>query len=199
MTKGMIGTALCLLLLTLSAPAPGADGKIWKVVDENGNVIYTDQAPRDGAQPMDLPGLSIIASDIEVPKPPDRDAETAGGQDSEALSPHELRRKFSDFRITQPQPEETFWGTANKVVVAWGSSEPILPEMSVTLYVDGQPQKVPTSGGVSLTLVRGEHQLYAELRDARNRRIATTDTVTFFVKQYSANFGRPGSSSAPGA
>ncbi|MDT8320840.1 MAG: DUF4124 domain-containing protein, partial [Xanthomonadales bacterium] len=75
MTKGMIRTVLCLLLLLMaSAPAPGAEGKIWKVVDENGNVIYTDQAPHDGSKPMELPGLSIIASDIEVSKPSDRDA-----------------------------------------------------------------------------------------------------------------------------
>ncbi|MDT8320839.1 MAG: hypothetical protein RQ826_09980, partial [Xanthomonadales bacterium] len=119
--------------------------------------------------------------------------------ESAALNPRDLRKKFSDFRITQPQPEETFWGTANTVVVGWGSSAPIPPEMNVTLYVDGKPRKVPVSGGVSLTLDRGEHQVYAELRDARNRRIVTTDTVTFFVKQHSVNFGGPGPSSAPGA
>lgn len=197
MAKGMIATVLCLLALMLLPPQLQAEGKIWKVVDENGNVTYTDQRPRDGSEPMDLPQLSVIASDIVVPKP----GETAAGE-SEAAgvpTPRELRRKFSDFRITQPQPEETFWGTANKVVVGWGASEPIPPEMNVMLYVNGQAQKVPGTGGVTLTLDRGEHQVYAELRDARNRRIVTTDTVTFYVKQYSANFGRPAPSPAPGS
>ena len=197
MTKGMIGTAFCLLALMLLPPQLQAQGKIWKVVDENGNVIYTDQQPRDGSEPMDLPELSVIQSDIQVPKP--GEAGAAESEDSGPLTPRELRRKFSDFRITQPQPEETFWGTANKVVVGWGASEPIPPEMNVMLYVDGQPQKVPGTGGVTLTLDRGEHQVYAELRDARNRRIVTTDTVTFYVKQYSSNFNRPAPSPAPGS
>jgi hypothetical protein len=37
-------------------------------------------------------------------------------------------------------------------------------------------------------LDRGEHNVYAELKDAQGRRIARTDTVTFFMKQGSQNF-----------
>jgi hypothetical protein len=114
---------------------------------------------------------------VEVIKPP---------------TPRELRSLYSDFRITQPQQEETFWGTENTVAVAWGSAQPVLPDLSVRLYVDGQVQDVAGSGSVSLTLARGEHTVYAELLDARKRRIVTTDTITFFVKQHSANFNGPG-------
>jgi hypothetical protein len=42
-----------------------------------------------------------------------------------------------------------------------------------------------------MTLERGEHQAYAELRDASGRLVKKTETVTFFVKQYSQNFGQP--------
>jgi hypothetical protein len=42
---------------------------------------------------------------------------------------------------------------------------------------------VTGSGSVSLTLDRGEHQVYAELLNAQNRRIVATETVTFFVMQ----------------
>ena len=83
------------------------------------------------------------------------------------------------------------------VVVTWGSSAEIPPEMSVMLYVNGEGQKAPASGSVTLTLDRGEHQVYAELRDARNRRVVTTDTVTFFVKQHSVNFGSVNSAAWP--
>ena len=39
---------------------------------------------------------------------------------------------------------------------------------------------------MTLTLDRGEHNVYVELLDARKRRVLTTNTVTFFVKQGSA-------------
>ncbi len=57
--------------------------------------------------------------------------------------------------------------------------------------MDGKAQAAPITGGVSLTLDRGDHRIFAELRDSRNRRIAKTGTVTFFIKQNSANFNRP--------
>jgi hypothetical protein len=185
MNKGMIRSLIPLVLLLLPLSL-ASDGQIYKVVDENGNVTFTDQKPPGDAAPMDLPPLSVIETDIPVPAAPAEGAADA----TEPATPRELRRQFSDFRITQPQNEETFWGTANSVVVSWGSSKPMLPDMSVVLYVDGEGQKAPATGGVTLTLDRGEHKVYAELRDGKNRKIVTTGSVTFFVKQNSQNFNR---------
>ena len=187
MNKGMIKNLIlpALLLLPLAA---FSQGEVYKVVDKDGNVTFTDQPPAEGAQPMDLPPLSVVESNVQAPEVP---AAGASAEEAKPPAPRELRKQYRDFRITQPQQEETFWGTANTVVVSWGSSQPIAPQMNVMLYVDGEGQKAPATGGVTLTLDRGEHQVYAELRDERNRRIVTTDTVTFFVKQYSANFNRP--------
>jgi hypothetical protein len=189
MNKGMISKLIPLAFLLLPLAA-FSQGEIYKVVDKDGNVTFTDQPPVEGAQPMDLPPLSVVESDVQVPEAPPGGANAAADEPKPPTT-KELRRQFRDFRITQPQHEETFWGTGNTVVVSWGSSQPISPEMSVTLFVDGQGQKAPGAGGVTLTLDRGEHQVYAELRDGRNRRIVTTDTVTFFVKQHSVNFNRP--------
>jgi hypothetical protein len=186
MNKGLIWTLLPLLSLMLPLSAL-PEGEVYRVVDKDGNVTYTDQRPSAEAQPMDLPELSVIKTD--VPPPP---ASESAVEVIKPPTPRELRRLYSDFRITRPQQEETFWGTENTVVVAWGSSQPVLPDLSAKLYVDGQAQDVAGSGSVSLTLERGEHTVYAELLDARNRRIVTTDTITFFVKQHSANFNGSG-------
>lgn len=194
MNKGMIAAVVAMVLLL---PLNGwTEGQIYKVVDEDGNVTFTDQKPAADAEPVDLPPLSVIETDTPPPPP---QVDRAGASDEEKpLSPRELRRKFRDFSIVQPLQEETFWGTENTVFVAWGSSAEIPPEMNVMLYVDGEGQQAPASGSVTLMLDRGEHQVYAELRDERNRRIVTTQTVTFFVKQHSANFRRPGVGSPSG-
>jgi len=195
MNNGMIRTILLASALLLCVgPARAAD--IYKVVDKDGNVVYTDQPPADGSLPMDLPELSVIETDKQSLAAP---AAGNAAEVAEEPSPRDLRRMYSDFSITQPQNEETFWGTANTVVVGWGSTTPPAPDMSVRLFVDGQPQAVPSTGSVSLTLDRGEHEVYAELLDARNRRIVVTDTVTFFVQQASVGFNNPGTSLQPGA
>jgi hypothetical protein len=188
MTRGLtIKLGLLLILLPLTALAAG---EIYRVVDENGNVTFTDQKPASGGEVVDLPPLSVIETDIQVPDKAAADAEA----EPEPPTARELRKQFRDFRITQPQNEETFWGTANAVVVSWGSSRDIPPELSTLLYVNGEARDVPASGSVTLTLDRGEHQVYAELRDQRKRRIVTTPTVTFFVKQHSVMFNRPNGS-----
>ena len=193
MNKGMISVLISWVFLLLPLGAY-SQTDIYKVVDADGNVTFTDQPPSTGAEPMDLPPMSVIETDVQVPAVP---AEAAPGE-PKPLTSRELRKQYRDFTITQPQPEQTFWGTGNSVVVTWGSSQAIPPEMSVMLFVDGAAQKAPAAGGVSLTLDRGEHMVYAELRDERNRRIVTTDTVTFFIKQHSVNFNRPSIGSGNG-
>jgi hypothetical protein len=193
MHNGLTRALAGMLMVAISFAAHSA-GEIYKVVDEDGNVTYTDERPRDGTPPMDLPPLSVIETDIQVPDPADKT--TQATEEAKPPTMRDLRRQFGDFRITQPQQEETFWGTANTVVVAWGTAQAVPPEMSARLFVDGTPRGVPPSGSLSLTLDRGEHQVFVELLDARGRRIIATETVVFFVKQASVGFRKR--DSAPG-
>ena len=64
MSKGMIRAISVTGIFLLSVSVVWA-ADIWKVVDEDGNVTYTDQQPKDGSKPMDLPELSIIETDFQ--------------------------------------------------------------------------------------------------------------------------------------
>jgi len=188
-------------VLSLFASA-GAMAQVYKQVDENGNVTYTDQVPLDGSAPMDLPELSVIEMDYGTGSTTDAVDEKAEEADAAAEAkvptPRELRRMYRDFKITRPTQEETLWGTENMVVVSWGSSTPLLENMTVRVFVDGQQRSTDGSGMVALRLDRGEHQVYAELLDARARSVVTTPIVTFFIKQYSANFDQSAPASPGG-
>ena len=165
MNTGMISAllvSLSSLVLLLALYPATAEGEIYKVVNPDGSVTFTDQRPSAGAEPVELKPLSVVETDIQVP-------EAAAEDEAKEPTARELRRQFRDFRIIQPQNEETFWGTQNTVVISWGASQPVPDNMNVALYVDGQRQDAPASGSVSLAFERGEHQAYAELRDARNR------------------------------
>jgi len=191
MSKGMIGTLVALVFLFIPFSAC-AEGEIYKVVDKDGNVTFTDQRPSADAQPMDLPPLSVISTD--TPDSPTPAPSEGALEDEQPAAPtlSDLRKMYRDFRITRPMPEETFWGTGNTVVITWQSSQPISPQLRVMVMVDGAAQQATGSGSLSLTLDRGEHQVSAELRDERNRRIASTDTVTFYVQQHSVGRNRRG-------
>jgi hypothetical protein len=191
MKNVMKSTLVTLVFLLLSFTA-FAQGEIYKVVDKDGNVTFTDQRPSADAQPMDLPPLSIIATDPLNPPPVVPEEGALEDEQPAPPTPSDLRKLYRDFRITRPTPEETFWGTENSVVITWQTSQPILPQLRVVVMVDGSEQQATGSGSLSLTLDRGEHQVYAELRDERNRRIVRTDTVTFFIQQHSVGQNRRG-------
>ena len=38
--------------------------QVYKTVDENGNVVYTDQPPADGSRPIKLKELSVIEAPV---------------------------------------------------------------------------------------------------------------------------------------
>ena len=96
----------------------------------------------------------------------------------------DLRRIYRDFAIISPEQEESVWKPDGPIPVAWNVRTALQPGMQVTLFLDGkihmttiQPM-IPLSG-----LDRGEHTVKAELRDSKNRIVATAGTITFFIRQ----------------
>jgi hypothetical protein len=180
------------ILLTMALTATA---QVYKTTDKDGNVIFTDKAPSATAEPMDLPGLSVIspAEPIEEPQTTVQDSEEDTGETVTNI--RELRRGYRDFTMQAPEPEETFWGADSRIVATWTVGHRLQPGMQVTFIVNGESRLPTTAESVVLTgLERGTHAVYAELRDERQRLVARADSVTFFVKQFSSNFNRPESS-----
>jgi hypothetical protein len=184
--KDYIGLYGLPVVLALSmAYAPGISAEVYKTVDEDGNVVYTDQAPDPDAKPIELPGLSIISPQRPATPPPAPDAKPR----QKEASIMDLRRAYSDFTIVSPNRDQTFWGTANETTVTWRTRRQLLEGMSVTVYVDGVAQAPTTDSAIIVDEVfRGEHEVYAVLNDARDRTIASTDPIAFYVRQNSVNF-----------
>jgi hypothetical protein len=183
---------ICIFLVfawLVSLPAIAA---VYKTVDENGNVTYTDQPPEAGAVPIKLRELSII-SPQERPKPakvegqPDTGDGIADGQ-VEVTNLRDLKRGYNDFAIVSPLDDQQFIGTQNVASVSWTTRYRLQEGMVVVLFLDGVAQPATTSSIIRLNDVwRGEHTVSAEILDARGRKIATASPVTFHMRQYSVN------------
>jgi hypothetical protein len=191
MSKTKDIAVLIFLTGAMLALAGALQAEVYKTVDKDGNVIYTDQPPEPGATPMELPGLSII----ETPeyKLPAKEGMGPDGAEDGVMDIGELRRGYEDFRITSPQQDQYIEGTGNAVTIAWETRYRLQPGMMVIISVDGEPLTRTQAQSITLDQVdRGEHSVTAELVDARNRNVATASPVTFFVRQFSQNFARPG-------
>ena len=171
-------TVLVALLLALAASPLMA--QVYKVVDKDGNVTFTDQPPGDGSKPIKLAPISVIEAPVYEKAPKLTDEEEAAKEPSLSY----LRKIYRDFAIISPTQEESVWKPDGPIAVAWSVRTALQPGMKVALFLDGtkhvtteQPM-IPLSG-----LDRGEHTVKAELIDSKNRVVATAETVTFFVRQ----------------
>ena len=171
---------IVLVALSLALAASPLMAQVYKVVDKDGNVTFTDQPPADGSKPIKLAPISVIEAPVYETAPEPTDEEEAAKEPSLSY----LRKIYRDFAIISPEQEESVWKPDGPIAVAWSVRTALQPGMQVTLFLDGtkhvtteQPM-IPLSG-----LDRGEHTVKAELRDSKNRVVATAETVTFFVRQ----------------
>jgi hypothetical protein len=175
---------LILFAVVLSVMASPAGAQVYKVVDEDGNVTYTDQAPGDGSQPVELRPISVIEAPEFETAPKEGEEGAEGGEESKEMSLRYLRKNYQDFAIVAPQQEESVWRPDGPITVAWNARYALQDGMTVTVFLDGARQATTTEQIIPVTgLERGEHTVTAELKDSRNRRIATAEPVTFFVRQ----------------
>jgi hypothetical protein len=178
-----ISIQLILITMLLAFAAGPLMAQVYKTVDENGNVTYTDQPPADGSKPIKLRPISVIEAPT-YEKAPEADEESATGEESKEMTLKDLRKTYKDFSIIAPQPEETIWNPEEFISVAWRVGYQLQPGMTVTVFVDGTQYAKTTDPVVQVDMRdRGEHKVTAELKDARNRRIATAEPVVFYIMQ----------------
>lgn len=170
----LIVTILSLLCSALSAQQ-GA-GKVYKSVDENGRVIFTD------IQPSDKPAELIrVQPTNTTPKVAD-DAKNSGADDKAAST-----AAYTRFVITSPANNQTMEYDVSSVDVTL-ALEPALQEgHQVQFILDGKPYDEP---GTTLStrfgnLPRGTHSVQALVLDAKGKRIKSTRVVKFTIQLHS--------------
>ena len=92
MTQGIVGV-IVVFVATLFLCKTADSSEIYRVVDKDGNVVYTDQPPGDGSEPVDLPPLSVVETVKPATAEPDPRENQPGVAEEipRELNPSELR------------------------------------------------------------------------------------------------------------
>lgn len=179
-------TALVAMAAAVASSAPLHAQEIYKTVDENGNVVYTDQKPSDDAVPVELKELTVV----DPVKLGDQNVLSETAEKEQDAEPQALYDP--GLTILSPTPGQTIQNTAY-VLDVQVDAERELPEGTQLAYlVDGELRATTRSLSVSLEQVfRGEHQVSVELRAPDGRVIAGAGPVTFFMRQHSIQHPDP--------
>jgi hypothetical protein len=169
---------LLIFALLLAATAAHA-GKIYKWVDEQGNVLYTDQ-PRKGAREIKIaasPPASVTRAPQTVPR-----------QAGSLLSREEEGVKYTSVTLSAPD-ENTIRDNAGNVAIGLS----VVPDMvgargdHIRLTLDGHaldsdyyPPEVVLPG-----MDQGSHVLQATVVDKDGRVLIRSDPLEFYLKHWS--------------
>ena len=172
---------LTYLLLTWMAVTSSFSvyAELYKSVDKDGEVTYSDVPPSEDAQKLETPQLNITPA-VKVPpkaEEPDEDIE------------EEKDTRYSNLSITDPENDATIRNNEGSFSVTVNSQ----PELNTrqghtfTLLLDGKSVHDKTqSGSFSLTNIdRGTHQIVAIIKNKQGKTLAKSKTTTVYIHRQS--------------
>ncbi len=184
----MYPTRHCLaVLLTaglIAATADAASGRIYRTVDEHGNVVFTDVPPRE-----DQPAEQVI---IETPNSftseeaiPETQAWIVEEEGAAAEAPFSYRT----LEIVSPQDDEPVRANDGNVTVVTNISPDLQPGHVMRLLMDGSVAQEGPQTSFHLTNVdRGTHTLSLEIVDQDGTVLKRSPTRTFHLLRVSILF-----------
>lgn len=160
--------------IMLLASAAVSAGTIYKWVDGQGTIHYSDQ-PRPGATELQLESSPRVS-------PP---APSVASVPVSTRVATDTPFRYDSCSITRPANEETL-PNAFSASVAWQISPALRPGDRVTLALDGKLLAGVSPTGTSFTITpidRGAHTLMVSILDADGRGVCQSAAVTFYVRQ----------------
>ena len=170
------GTRMTRLLLLSLLLAGVCQAQIYKSVDRDGNVTFSDRPPsgREEAEAVELKPLNTAPAPEALPEPSSR--REKAGDEGAAAEP--------DIRVTSPQPDQVVpIGDLGNLTVNVAVEPPLSGGEHLQLYLDGTPQGGPQRANQWQLegLPRGGHDLRVDRLGMQGQVRASSDTIRFYV------------------
>ncbi len=165
--------------LTLAVTSPRVLAVIYKSVDENGNVVFSDSPPDKSAEKIELGPINTIPA-LDLP----------ANQDDSAGQPTQDDASYQTFEITQPQPDQSIRDNAGNIAVAVSVAPTIDSDTNdqIVITMDGREVSRGTKTSIDLSNVsRGTHTLDAHIVNSSGKKLATANSVEFHVLRVTAS------------
>lgn len=172
---------ILIILLAFVVTIPLQADQVYKWVDAQGNVHYSDK-PHAGAEKVRIaPPQSYSAADQPyVPAP---------AHEGDGRGPVAAHKNYT-ITIVSPQPESTIWNTRS-VAVAVNVAPGLSSGDTVTFELDGKQRgPVAATSATFDDLNRGQHSVSAVLNTADGQ-VVKASSVTFYIREATVFHGKP--------
>lgn len=166
-----------LLAMSLVLATGWAQQKVYKHVDENGKVVYSDEPLNDSAEEVKLKPLSVVQIDKLAGTIPPSTAAVAE-------EPPNLGYKYDVFRIASPGDKSTLTGSQQSVTASLEIFPELRDQHMIRYFYDGLPVATVKSTTYRFSDVfRGEHTLGAAVIDGAGQLVQSAPTITIYNQQ----------------
>jgi hypothetical protein len=174
-----------ILLAGLTALNAASADQVYKWVDAQGNVHYSDK-PHPGAEKIKIANPQSYSAPAESGSL----KETHAARGDQRPSPPQAAATQYTIAITSPAQQSSVWNTRS-VTVSVKVTPGLGPGDSVTFELDGKPLSPVAQTSVTFDdLDRGEHTVAATLNTADGQAIKAAP-VTFYLHQTTVFHGKP--------
>jgi hypothetical protein len=173
-------TLLAMVLVTLLGAAPALAQEVYRWVDENGVVHYSDQ-PREGAERVRIATPQSYESQAQA-RPQGRDPDAPAETDDEF--------QYESIRIVAPEDDGAVWATGGGMTVLVAVQPALRDGDRIALSLNGVAVPGTPVANTRITvdgLIRGTHILQASVIGADGQMKVFSSDVTFHVLQASTN------------
>jgi hypothetical protein len=171
---------ILLLLAGLTLSLAALPQEIYRWVDKDGIVHYSDQPGVPGAERV------ILVDPNSYEQEPSDLGPYAAAEGGEEEEPEES--PYTSLAIVQPTPDQVFFGADAVVTVAADLGGTLRSDHTLVFFVNGNRRTADGGLGLQLTgLERGTHFLRASVLDQNGNPVITSQQITFHVRQPSIN------------
>lgn len=171
------------ILLVSCLLSVAAAGGIYKWVDAQGNVHYSDEPGQKSAKKVEqLPGLSTYA-----PEPIKIEQQTPAKTRVIKTTPEEVAERYRSMSIVKPEEGETVWSNPGIVEVFIELAPPLGEKDHIRVLLDGKllPGKYRKTVLRLENIDRGEHQLSVAVHDSKGNRLIGSAPHTLYLHKAS--------------
>jgi len=169
-----LSQTLALLLLLLSTVSQAA---LYKSIDADGNVTYSDRPNLKTDKPLILPSENVIQS---IPSPT---------QKTTAKTPTATSNNYKTLEILTPDNESSLRSNNGNVTLTLQLEPALQAQHQLRILLDGNEVKLSSALQITLNNIpRGQHSLSVQVIDDNNRTLIQSPSHTIYLQRHSKFF-----------
>ncbi len=178
----LVPAALALALLA-AVPTLAGEGRIFRTVDEHGNVVFTDIPPREDDENAEQIIVETPNSfEVEEAIPAAQDQWIVEPEDAETEAPF----RYDTLQIVSPADDEPVRENAGNVTIVTNVNPRLQSGHRMRLLMGGAVVQEGAQGSFSLTNVdRGTHRIALEIVDGEGNVLIRSPESTFHMLRVS--------------